>query len=87
MNKILNQLKQFKLTDDKLTIVQKNFSGSSYESLNNKEKSKLSDTAKDLFHFISQFPSYHNVKDNVQMDLLEVCIHGSFVRLYTKYRK
>ena len=47
--------------DNKIKIVKANFSRTAYNALDDKEIAKLSDTAKDLFHYIDVFGKLHNI--------------------------
>ena len=50
-------------------MVVANFSRGAFENLSDKEKSKLSGTAQDLFSFINQLAIYHKVKNNIKIYL------------------
>ena len=48
-------MERFKMFNDKITVVETNFSCTTFENLSDKERSKLSLTAQDLFSLIKQF--------------------------------
>ena len=50
-------------------MVVANFAREAFENLSDKKKSKLSETAQDLFSLINQFATFHKVKNNIKIYL------------------
>ena len=71
INKIVFGYERFKMFDDKATVVETNFSCTSFKNLSDKEWSKLSETAQDLFSFFNQFFMLHKVKITIRFYLAE----------------
>ena len=63
-------------TDNKLSLVKIKFSLENYKELTKKEISQLSDSAKDLFHFMEEFGNLHNIKDFVSVYMHEDLIQN-----------
>lgn len=62
INKILFELEKLMLLADRTTVVETNFWRVVFESLCDKEGSKLGKTAQDLFSFLIQFDMFYQVK-------------------------
>ena len=62
INKILFELEKLMLLADRTTVVETNFWRVVFESLSDKEGSKLGKTAQDLFSFLIQFDMFYQVK-------------------------
>ena len=63
IDKLLYNVNKFNKNDEKINLINLKFE---YEYDRIKRKgflSKLTDTAKDLFHLLSEFSKYHNVKE------------------------
>ena len=74
INKIVFGYERFKMFDDKATVVEFafwNFSCASFKNLSDKEWSKLSETAQDLFSLFNQFFMLHKVKITIRFYLVE----------------
>ena len=52
-----------KQIDAKTSLVEKIISILSYKELKKKDKKKLSETAKNSYHFINEFVKHHDLKD------------------------
>lgn len=65
INKILFGLEKFKFSDNRITVMETNLSRAAFQNLADKEKSKLSDTAQDLFNFLNQFAIFYNATNNI----------------------
>ena len=62
INKILFELEKLMLLADRTTVAETNFWRVVFESLCDKEGSKLGKTAQDLFSFLIQFDMFYQVK-------------------------
>ena len=69
--KVLFGREKLTQTDSKLTVVQTNFSCPTYERLKKPEEKRLSETARDLFHFTIKDGKFHNFKNPVKLYLLK----------------
>ena len=64
IDKLLHNLKKFNKNDENINLINLEFSEYKYNRIKRKGiLSKLTDTAKDLFHLLSEFSKYHNVKE------------------------
>ena len=64
-----------KRMNNKLTLVKIKFSTVNYRSLSKKNISKLSNSAKDLFHFVKKFGDLLSEKYYISIYMLEDPIH------------
>ena len=64
-----------KRMDNKLTLVKIKFLTVNYKSLSKKNISKLSNSAKDLFHFVKRFGDLLSEKYYISIYILEDPIH------------
>ena len=60
----------FKIYNDKITVVKTKFSSAAFKSLSDKEILKLSETAQKLFSFLNQFPMLHKAT-SIRLYLVE----------------
>ena len=64
IDKLLYNVNKFNKNDEKINLLNLKFSEYKYDRIKIKGfLSKLTDTAKDLFHLLSEFSKYHNVKE------------------------
>ena len=64
IDKLLYNVNKFNKNDGKINLINLRFSEHEYDRIKRKGVlSKLTDTAKDLFHLPSKFSKYHNVKE------------------------
>ena len=64
IDKLLYNVNKFNKNDVKINLINLKFSEYEYDRMKRKGVlSKLTDTAKDLFHLLSEFSKYHNVKE------------------------
>ena len=64
IDKLLYNVNKFNKNDGKINLINLRFSEHEYDRIKRKGVlSKLTDTAKDLFHLLSKFSKYHNVKE------------------------
>ena len=64
IDKLLYIVNKFNENDEKINLINLKFSEYEYDRIKRKGiLSKLTDTAKDLFHLLSKFSKYHNVKE------------------------
>ena len=64
IDKLLYNVNKFNKNDKKINLINLKFSEYEYDRIKIKGVlSKFSDTAKDLFHLLSKFSKYHNVKE------------------------
>ena len=62
IDKLLNNVNKFNKNDEKINLINLKFS--EYDRIKRKEVlSKLTNTAKDLFHLLREFSNNHNVKE------------------------
>ena len=62
IDKLLCNVNKFNKNDEKINLINLKFSEYEYNRIKRKSYlSKLTDTAKDLFHLLSEFSKYHNV--------------------------
>ena len=62
--KLLYSVNKFNKNDEKINLINLKFSEYEYDRIKRKGVlSKLTDAAKDLFHLLSKFSKYHNVKE------------------------
>ena len=59
------------MSDDKIRVVETNFSRAAFKNLSHKERLKLSKTALDLFSFLNQSDMLHKVKSTKRSYLVE----------------
>ena len=73
IDKLLYNVNKFNKNDEKINLINLKDSEYKYDRIKIKSVlSKLVDTAKDLFHLLSEFSKYHNVKEMTFM-LLMIC--------------
>lgn len=65
INKILFGFEKFKFSDNRITVMETNLSRAAFQNLGDKEKSKHSETAQDLFNFLNQFAIFYNATNNI----------------------
>ena len=64
IDKLLCNVNKFNKNDEKINLINLKFSEYEYNRIKRKSYlSKLTDTAKDLFHLLSEFSKYHNVNE------------------------
>ena len=64
IDKLLYNVNKFNKNYEKINLINLKFSEYEYDRIKRKGVlSKLTDTAKDLFHLLSEFSKYHNVKE------------------------
>ena len=64
IDKLLYNVNKFNKNDEKINLINLKDSEYKYDRIKIKSVlSKLVDTAKDLFHLLSEFSKYHNVKE------------------------
>ena len=64
IDKLWHNVKKFYKNDENINLINLEFSEYKYNRIKRKGVlSKLTDTAKDLFHLLSEFSKYHNVKE------------------------
>ena len=64
IDKLLYNVNKFNKNDGKINLINLRFSEHEYDRIKRKGVlSKLTDTAKDLFHLLSKFSKYRNVKE------------------------
>ena len=64
IDKLLYNVSKFNKNDEKINLINLKVSEYEYDRIKIKGVlSKLADTAKDLFHLLSEFSKYHNVKE------------------------
>ena len=71
ISKTLFGLEIFEMSNDKILVVEINFSGTAFENLPDKARSKLSETAQDLFNILNQFAMLHKVKSKIKSYLVK----------------
>ena len=77
INKILFGLKILKISNDKVTVAETNFSCAGFEILSDKEKLKLSETVQDLCTFLNQFAMLPEVKNTLRLYLLKNSVQNT----------
>ena len=66
IDKLLYNVNRFNKNDEKINLINLKVSEYEYDRIKRKGfLSKLSDTAKDLIHLLSEFLKYHNVKEMI----------------------
>ena len=81
IDKLLYNVNKFNKNDEKINLINLKFSEYEYDRIKRKGVlSKLTDKAKDLFHLLSKFSKYHDVKemtlyavDDKLLKLLQTC--------------
>ena len=64
IGKLLYNVNKFNKNNEKINLINLKFSEYEYDRVKRKGVlSKLTDTAKDLFHLLSEFSKYHNIKE------------------------
>ena len=64
IDRLLYNVNKFNKNDEKTNLINLKFSEYEYDRIKRKGVlSKLTDTTKDLFHLLSEFRKYHNVKE------------------------
>ena len=64
IDKLLYNVNKFNKNDEKINLINLKFSEYEYDRIKRKGVlSKLTDKAKDLFHLLSKFSKYHDVKE------------------------
>ena len=71
IEKVLLEIPKMKRTDNKLMLVKIKYGKENYMKLTKREISELSNSVKDLFHFIDKFGNLHNIKDFVSVYIQE----------------
>ena len=66
IDKLLYNVNRFNKNDEKINLINLKVSEYEYDRIKRKDfLSKLTDTAKDLIHLVSEFLKYHNVKEMI----------------------
>ena len=65
-------------------LVEANVSCAAFKNLSNEERSKLSETSQDLFHFLNQFAMMHKVTNGMKAHLIGDPIQNIEVQKYRK---
>ena len=86
VGKVLKGIELADQKDNKLTLVKLKFSMNSYKNLAKNKTKKLSETAQDLFHMIHNLGKNENIKNFVNVWMLEDPIQKSTTVTYWSFQ-